>query len=156
MLHYRGHHFSTSQRRRSVPQLFRQRQTLYCSLFFQFPAFPYGRKRAVNAKPHLGHIDARREARRFHRKEVEIWVKSFSRRIDLSAIICLDRNPMREAADHLRGRLIFESSYSRAFQELSDDALEPDVRISRDRILCRIEWPPVCSKKGIDAVSSAA
>jgi hypothetical protein len=40
---------------------------------------------------------------------------------------------MREVADHLRGRLTFQSSYSRAFQELSDDALEPDVRISRDR-----------------------
>jgi hypothetical protein len=51
----------------------------------------------------------------------------------LSVIVCLDRNPMREVADHLRGRLIFESSYSRAFQELSDDASEPDVRISRDR-----------------------
>jgi hypothetical protein len=63
---------------------------------------------------------------------------------------------MREVADHLRGRLIFESSYSRAFQELSDDASEPDVRISRDRILSRIEWPLVCSKKGIHPVSSAA
>src|ERR1700751_5197888 len=40
---------------------------------------------------------------------------------------------MREVADHLRRRLTFESSHSRAFQELWDDALEPDVRISHDQ-----------------------
>jgi len=56
---------------------------------------------------------------------------------------------MRGVADNLRGRLTFESSYSRAFQKLSDDALGPDVRISRDRILNRIERPLVCSKTGI-------
>src|SRR4029077_16796267 len=133
LLQYRGHHFSTSQRRRSVRQLFRQRQTLYCSLFFQFPAFPYGRKRAANVKFPFGPHRFEARSSPISSERCRDLGKSFSRRIDLSVIIFLDRTRCG------RLRIIYgEDSHSSPhipghFRNYPDDALDPLVRISRDR-----------------------
>jgi hypothetical protein len=78
----------------------------------------------------LGHMDSRRNVRRFHKKDVEISERAVSKRIDVAAIIYLDRPDAEGCGSstgktHVRVRL-FPSH--ELFQD-SSDALEPDLRI---------------------------
>ena len=82
---------------------------------------------------HLSHIDPRSQTRRLHRKDVEIS-KRASQGASIGQLSSVSTGPMRKVADHLRGRLAFESAYSpclELFQKPSY-APEPDLRIRRN------------------------